>query len=380
VFLRRACAGLRVDFDYYSRYLDSEQSAQHARETILATAGVRPGNGQDLATAAVSSGGELAGVMDHWPRTKTGYRMTKTDVPRLAARWPVAAAFAEQKTVAKIMNDYLGKINTLADDDGRIHPVTNLLLAAHGRASMGSPPIHQFPEGARGMIVPDAGDSFVSIDWSQIEPVTAANLAGDLVALEPYEQRGEKFYTGVAAAAGISYKAAKIVLLAQLYGEGLDKLATDLTLQTGELTTVQDARDLKVSIFRAMPKIKQWLNQVRSIGERYRKVPTLSGRIVDVPMGSWQGEVGVQTHKAINYIVSGSAYDLLAETVVRCEDAGLGDAIYFTMHDEVVASESAGHDIQQIMATPPDRMIEICKRVPVLRTDLAVMGDRWKVV
>lgn len=381
IYLRKSCPGIKVDFDYYTRYLDTEQSAQHERESILTTAGVRPGNGQDLAEAAGKIS-QLHGVMTRWPKTKTGkFRMTKTDVPVLAGIWPVAKAFAEQKSIEKIMKDYLGKLNALADANGRIHPVTNLLLAAHGRSSMGSPPIQQFPDAARGMILFDHVGT--SIDWSQIEPVMAANLAGDVAALAAYELRGEKFYTGVAAAAGISYKASKIVLLAQLYGEGLDKLAADLTLQTGELTTPENARELKASIFRAMPKTKQWLNQVRSISDRYRKVPTLSGRIVSVPMGVWMGQPGVQTHKGINYIVSGSAYDLLADSVIRCEDAGLADSIIFTMHDEIVVDDddpATALDIQRIMATPPQRMIDICKRVPVLRTDLAVMGERWKVV
>lgn len=380
VYLRKACLGLKVDFEYYTRYLDAEQANQHRREQVLTTAGVRPGNGQDLAESA-SKISQLHSTMARWPKTKTGkFRMTKTDVPRLAGLWPVARAFAEHKQISKIMSDYLGKMAQLADADGRIHPVTNLLLAAHGRSSMGSPPIQQFPDAARGMILFDHIGT--SIDWSQIEPVMAANLAGDEQALVGYEQRGEKFYYGVAEAAGIGYKAAKIVLLAQLYGEGLDKLAADLTLSTEELVTPDDARSLKESIFRAMPRTKQFLNQLRSIGERYRKVPTLAGRIVSVPMGFWQGQLGVQTHKAINYVVSGSAYDLLADSVVACDDAGIADQLAFSMHDELVVDgdESVARDVQKIMATPSQRMVDVCKRTPVLRTDLAVMGDRWKVV
>lgn len=378
VYLKKACIGLKVDFDYYTRYLDAEQANQHQRAAVMTEAAVRPGNGQDLAQAA-GNVSQLHSLMAGWPKTKTGkFRMTKTDVPRLAGVWPVAAAFATHKNIDKIMKDYLGKMNQLADKNGRIHPVTNLLLAAHGRSSMGSPPIQQFPDAARGMILFDGVGT--SIDWSQIEPVMAANLAGDEGALVGYEQRGEKFYYGVAEAAGISYKAAKTVLLAQLYGEGLDKLSADLTAQTGEIVTVGDARDLKASIFRAMPKTKQFLNQLRSIGDRYRKVPTLAGRIVSVPMGVWQGEIGVQTHKAVNYVISGSAYDLLADSVVAAQAAGYGDAIIFTMHDELVVENEAAIDIQRIMSTPSARMIEICKRVPVLRTDLVVMGERWKVV
>jgi DNA polymerase I len=380
IFLRKACLGIKVDFDFYTAYLDREETRQIERVRVLQGAGVRPGVGTDLVAAAeqVAVHSEpLRRAVAAWPRTKTGkMRATKTDVAKLVATgWPVAAAFTEQKQTAKTLTDYLGKLNALADPHGRIHPVTNLLLAAHGRASMGNPPIQQFPADARGMLIVDApGDSWTSIDWSQIEPVMAANFAGDIAALEGYEQRGEKFYTGVADRARISYKAAKVVLLAQLYGEGLEKLAADLAV------SIDDARDLKAAIFRALPKTQRWLMMVRSIGETYRKVPTLAGRIVDVPMGVYKGRASVATHKAINYTVSGSAYDVLADTVISIDDAGLSDGLIFTMHDECIVDSEIGPDVQRIMARPTERMITIFGRTPVINTDLAVMGERWLAV
>jgi hypothetical protein len=83
------------------------------------------------------------------------------------------------------------------------------------------------------------------------------------------------------------------------------------------------------------------------------------------------------THKTVNYFVQGSQYDLLAETLIRIKEAGLAKAIYIAMHDELVVSKSAAHDVQQIMRTPPERLIWMSGRVPVLRTDIADLGERW---
>lgn len=83
------------------------------------------------------------------------------------------------------------------------------------------------------------------------------------------------------------------------------------------------------------------------------------------------------THKAVNYFVQGSAYDLLAETLIRVDEAGLSDAVYLAMHDELVVSTSAAHDVEQIMRTPPERLVWMAGRVPVLRTDRADLGERW---
>jgi DNA polymerase-1 len=366
MLLRRACTGMLVDQQFASDYADATTRAQHDREQVMLSNSVRPGNGQDLARYVTAV---RPGRMVGWPRTKTGYRMTKTDVARLADI-PLAAAFAEHKLIKKIKSDYLDKVSELADDNGRIHPVTDLLKAVTGRSSMGGPPIHQFPEGARPIILPDPGDAFASIDWKQQEPALAANTAGDMAILAGYEDGTEDFYTSLAARAGITRKVAKVVVLALLYGEGMEALGAALAI------TEDEAARLRTFVFRAMPKVKDLLMRLRVVADRYRQVPTLSGRILPIPMGTY----GVQVHKGVNYYVQGSGWDLMAETLVTCEERDLGDAIYFGMHDELVVSDDAAQDIRTIMETPPPRLVELAGRVPVLRTDYALMGDHWRSV
>jgi DNA polymerase I len=36
--------------------------------------------------------------------------------------------------------------------------------------------------------------------------------------------------------------------------------------------------------------------------------------------------------------------------------------------------------VQRIMQTPPERLIELAGRTPILRTDRADMGERWAAV
>jgi hypothetical protein len=87
----------------------------------------------------------------------------------------------------------------------------------------------------------------------------------------------------------------------------------------------------------------------------------------------WQ----VATHKGVNYFVQGSAYDVLAETEIAVHEAGLSDAIYLAMHDELVVDAEARHDIRRLMETPPERLCRWAGRTPVLRTDMAHMAGRW---
>jgi DNA polymerase-1 len=78
--------------------------------------------------------------------------------------------------------------------------------------------------------------------------------------------------------------------------------------------------------------------------------------------------------------VQGSAYDVLAEALIKIEAAGLGDAVYLGLHDELVVSTSVANEVQRIMQQPPKRLIQWTKRVPVLRTDRADLGERWAAV
>lgn len=369
ITLPRACRGIRVDLDYPDRYLELTGSDRATALAVLTEHGIRPGNATDLVTVL----DRLGAVPASHPRTpKTGRLSTaKAHLDRL--RHPIATAFVTVKEHDHVFADYVNKAVQLADGHGRIHPQTNLLAATTGRASMGDPPLHQFSGPARGVLLADEGDTLTSIDWSQIEPVVVANIAGDLGALAAYEAGTGDMYTTVAEFATVPRKTAKVTLLAQLYGEGIAKLAADLDVD------VDTARDIRVTVFRALPRTQRFVYLLRDIGERYRKIITVSGRVIDIPMGKGfdGGPPTVATHKAVNYTVQGSAYDVLAETLILVADAGLADAVYLTMHDELVVSTDAATEIERIMRTPPEALCRWAGRVPVLRTDRADLGQRW---
>jgi DNA polymerase-1 len=402
MMLARTIKGFRWDPEYLDAYRDARASDMARWESELEAAGIRPGVATDL-TAYLERIGELP--MD-WPRTETGQLSgAKDNLKKLTH--PLARTFLAHKTALKTDKDYLSKVKDLADASGRIHPVVNIFgAAATGRMSYGDPPLQQFDKQARGILLFDEGDAGTSIDWSQIEPVTAANIAGDTGVLTRYEDdtlpaKERDAYLGIADFAGITRDQAKVVLLAQMYGEGLLKLAMDLGLiTTGEAALIRKACDdhdlypadaaerlsiagfaravaIKDMVFKAMPETARLIKKLKDIGREHRVVFTLSGRILPIPMASYRGQYGPMTHKAVNYFVQGSAYDLLAETLIRVDEAGLADAVYLAMHDELVVSTSAAHDIEQIMRTPPERLVWMAGRVPVLRTDRADLGERW---
>jgi DNA polymerase-1 len=362
LLLRRSARGLRVDLGFLDRFQDGNRAAIGAAQDQLVTAGIAPGNGASLAKFLDGLGAFPPG----YPRTP------KTKAPSTQAKHlealshPMAQTFVQHKQLTKIQDDYLEKIRLL-ELNGRVHPSVDLLAATTGRMSMSDPPFQQFPAPARGIVLADERDSLTSIDWSQIEPVVIANIAKDMRVLRGYEDGTSDLYTDIGGLARVDRKVAKVIVLAQMYGEGMEKLAGDLGV------TLDRAYELRTAVFSAMPMVKRLIWQLRDIGEKHLKVFTLSGRILTVPSGSdW-----VATHKAVNYFVQGSAYDVLAEALIRIEEAGLGDAVYLAMHDELIVSSSVALEIEMIMRQPPERLCFLAGRTPVLRTDLVELGERW---
>jgi DNA polymerase I-like protein with 3'-5' exonuclease and polymerase domains len=402
ILLRRACKGLCIDAEFLDQYQERTARELSEAEKSLVDLHIRPGNANDL----MSYLDREDALPEEYPRTAKTKKPSTVAAHLETLGHPVAKIYVRYKQISKIQNDYLQKAVDQAGDDGRIYPSANVLAAVTGRASYSGTPIHQFPEDARGVVLADPGDALTSIDWSQIEPVLVANIAGDVEPLMAYESGEADFYQAIGEQANVSRPTAKVVLLAQLYGEGLKKLATDLGIpQTIEEATAfgwdgVTAEELRLTIFDALPRTADLVRPasaakpgqreglLRRIARDYGVVFTLSGRIVPVPMGrGWldeeTGKVGPPSravHKGVNFFVQGGAFDVLMDTVIRGDKAGLADTLYLTMHDEVVTSTSAAEEWEQIMRQPPERLIQLAKRVPVLRTDRADMGERWAKV
>jgi DNA polymerase I-like protein with 3'-5' exonuclease and polymerase domains len=203
----------------------------------------------------------------------------------------------------------------------------------------------------------------------------------------------------------VPYKSAKTILLGSLYGQGIGKLAAGLGV------TLDEAKAIQAKVWEALPQTKRLAGRggtLQTVAKKYKKIFTLSGRILPIPAGFWpcwerhdpddmneiancplcnqQGErYGVLEHLGVNYPTQGGAYDLLAEALAEVGRQGLGDALWAFMHDELIVLEGAEHDVRKIMETPPPRFTWLAQQavpgtVPVLRTDMAYgIGESWRM-
>lgn len=360
VMLRRSARGLAVDPDRLESEQDRLRSSMNALADALAEAGIKdPSNRNQLAAVL----DDLGAFPEDYPRTKT-LKISTAKENLETVDHELARTFREHDQHRRLFT-YMEHARLVAKyTDGRVHPQVNVLHARTGRMSYSNPELHQFVADARTIFVRDDEHSgLVSIDWASIEPVTIANLAGDIGPIERFEQSGEKFYKVIQDAAGVDYKTSKVVLLAALYGQQIRSLSGRLG------TTLDEAKVLQAKVFGPLPMTRRFCGWSAAWSEEVGKTWTVSGRIVDVDRDAG--------YKGTNYSVQGSAYDILAETIVGIDDEGLADHLYLTMHDECVISEEAAPDVRRIMETPPPRLIELAERDVKLRTDAAFLGDRW---
>ena len=389
VFLRRACKGMQVDFDFAEQYRKENQHAIDSAEAQLKELGIKPGDGGSLTKWMDSMG--LIGP-DH-PKTPTG-KLQATAAVLEDMTHPVAQAFVDAKRLVKVRKDYIEGLADLSKPTGgRVHPRTNVLAAVTGRSSVSSPPLQQMPPAARGILTADEGDSLSSIDFSQIEPYVIANIAGDLAPLKGYENRTSDMYTDIAAfasARGIDMPrpVAKMVLLAALYGQGKAQLTKKLGLDPGPLVeredgswthTYDEARDIQDRVFEVLPQTQGLMKRLTDVGKRHRCVPTISGRVV--PLSVFRNRVTgaeeVGAYRATNYLVQGSSYDLLASAVARCHKEGLADSIYLGIHDEILCSTSVADYVQRIMESPDPAFVRAAERQTKVGTERKDHGKSW---
>lgn len=358
VMLKRSARGIRVDDTRISGEQERIRLAMNDQADALAAFGVQdPSNRNQLAVALE----EADAFPEDYPLTATG-KVSTAKANLETIEHPAVTAFRAFDDHRRLFT-YLENARLVAGiTGGRIHPQVNILHARTGRTSYSNPALQQFTAPAREALLFDEGDEGVSIDWSSIEPVLAGNMAGDTDLIGRFEA-GEKLYDVVSSTANVEYKKAKVIVLAMMYAQGTKSLAKGMGAE------IPEAKALQAKVAAAMPRTDRFVRWAAVWSGAVGKTWTMSGRIIDVDQ-----DFG---YKGSNFIVQGSAYDVLSESIVAIDDAGLSEGIYLSMHDELVVSKSIAREVAQIMVTPPARLCELAGRVPVLRVDSKDLGERW---
>jgi DNA polymerase I-like protein with 3'-5' exonuclease and polymerase domains len=298
---------------------------------------------------------------------------------------PLARAIVDAREYNKATGTFVEGLLDYAKFDGRIHGHINQLRSdeggtVSGRLSMANPNLQQIPArhpeigpAIRSLFLPEEGEIWASLDFSQQEPRLAVHYA-KLLDLKGADKAAEAYITDpntdfhqtIADMAGIGRKQAKTIGLGLLYGMGKGKMAGELDLST------EEAGELISKFHGLVPFMKGLVTAVQQrvdhpasngsirtlLGRRCRFnlwEPTEFGLHKPLPREQAVLEHGPRlkrayTYKGLNRLIQGSAADQTKKSMLACFQAGKLPLLQ--VHDELclsVGSVDEANKFAQIM-------------------------------
>lgn len=246
---------------------------------------------------------------------------------------PLAEAVLKSKRAGKWRSAYAQTFLETMDADGRIHPFIGSMAARTGRMSITRPALQTLPSSdqmIRRCLLAEEGHVMVSTDFAAIEMRVLAALA-DVKRMKEAISGGHDLHEFTARLVfGDDFtkahrKLCKGVGFGKVYGGG----ATTIARQTG--APMADVQRAIAAYDRVYPEIKRmssrWQREAYETGMVHVSV---TGRRLPLDRD--------RTYAVVNYACQSAARDVLGQSLLNMEEAGVLDALRLPIHDEVLAS------------------------------------------
>lgn len=213
--------------------------------------------------------------------------------------------------------------------DGRARPTVYTLGTNTGRMSCVRPNLQQLPRegGIRACLIADPGQLMIGADFSGVEIRVAAALSQDPTLLRLLAE-GRDLHAEVAAmvwgeSAGKAERyIAKRIVFGRLYGGGVPTLAGQAGVSESICQSAVDSLDT------ITPVLAEWSHAVRqAVKQGNTQYRSYSGRIIHLPREF--------PHKAPNYLIQGTAREILIDALVRWSQTRWGTCTLLPVHDEL---------------------------------------------
>ena len=377
--------GVRIDKNRVERtrdFLLKEEKAMLAKIKHLTGMNVEVWAAQSLAKAF-----DTVGI--NYPKTEKGApSFTRSflsdhthELPKMILR---------TRGLNKTHGTFINTIMKHTAVDGRIHSHINQIRSddggtVSGRISMNNPNLQQIPARdpelgpmIRSLFLPEDGDEWASIDFSQQEPRILVHYAHAYGKSQGHDMQGVQefvdgyqndpdmdFHTMVADMAKIPRKQAKTINLGMMYGMGVNKLSDQLDIPVDEAKKlVNQYHDrvpfVKMLMHGVMNKLnsRQSSGSIRSIlGRKCRFAlwePDTFAMNKALPYKDALNEHGpttrlrrAYTYKALNRLIQASAADMTKQAMVDIHKLGITPLIQ--IHDEIAVSVSSKEQIESIV-------------------------------
>lgn len=266
--------------------------------------------------------GDLAGaVLD--------YRADATLLQNMLRPWSLSTTQGNGRTYTTIY--------TLGADTGRMSSVRQNMQQVSREG------------GLRECVEADPGHLLIAADFSSVEVRMAAAVSGD-EALKRMVIDGVDLHSVIAEQVfGPDFTKAnrytvKRGVFGRLYGGGIENLAKQVGVSTMTMGAVVETMD------HVAAGVAAWSKEVReAIKAGHTQYPSYSGRIIHLDPDN--------PHKGPNYIIQGSARELLVDALIKWDSGPYAGGLVLPVHDEIVAmvpeadADNATHWLVQCMTT-----------------------------
>lgn len=369
--VRRICTnmestGMRVDLEYSQRKFDElktlvVESKKWAKDNWDISIGSNP----QLADFFQALGAEF----EVFSATSGKPSVDKTQLalfsnhedPTISG---VAKFVLDVRAADKMSNSYFKNFLEM-HNEGIVHPSIKTMGARTGRMSVTDPALQTIPKddkfGVRGAFLSRReGEVLISCDYSQVEMRLLAHFSEDPVLQETFreaDRTGGDFFVMIGQQVyndpNFSKKdprrgLMKGVMYGAAYGSGIQTMADAAGVPFEVMKAVAD------DLFTKFPGIKDFMKKTEQMGERREReegvgyIVTGTGRRLPADKG--------KLYTLTNYMLQGTAAELMKRAIVRLDAAGYGKFMLMAIHDEMIFSipedmvEKALPEIQELMS------------------------------
>ena len=258
----------------------------------------------------------------------TGDFLDQTDTP--TARLINKVRFHDKR-----ISTYFKNFLYYVDKEDYLHPSMNQAGTVTGRFSYSNPNLQNVPKEdqpedqsspsniRRSFIAPD-GHFILSIDYAAVEYRIMLDYAGEESLIRAVRD-GVDVHQATAEMLGIPRKEAKTLNFGLLYGIGAAKLGKALNLSE------QGAKDLRNTYFKRLPKVSQFLKEVKYKAEDRGYVVNPFGR-------RYYCSDYKYSYKIPNHLIQGTSADVIKKAMVDLHEFLLNKKtrMVLQVHDELM--------------------------------------------
>lgn len=382
--------GVMVDREYTRRFADEMLAyIETAESWCTEHYNLYPGSNRDVIKALqadqvvfdkYTGGGQIS--LDKYVLASINHPLAETVLARRQA----------QKTVSTYLSNYL----TMSEFDGLIHPSINTVGGMGknpfepggssgvrtGRMSMSDPNLQNVPvrtkagKRIRQCFMPRPGNRWVKCDADQIEMRMMAHMSQDPRMIEAFHSDGD-FFVNIArqlfSEPDFQKSDPRRQLIknggyAKIFGAGIPKFAATAGV-------AEDVARVFMNDFdRMFAEVPRWIRSVESDalarlndeGDAYIRSP-LTGRRHVADAG--------KLYTLVNYVIQGTAGEVLKRKMVEADQAGLGEYMLIPVHDEI--DFDVPEDVLPDFLTTLDDVMNDDELLTVPLTWSAEVGPNW---